>query len=116
MWRETSSHGFVGRTVAAAHLEDGTITAFTHAHAAMTAGSLTFGPIQEVEDLRLLNETTLPVRYNEKFYAEVLTLRPEHAKYGACAVGGDACALRPLLSMDALTSSSPSSFFFHLHA
>lgn len=46
---------------------------------------LEFGPIEAdgLMELRLLNDTTFPVRYNEKFYAEVLTTRPEYTKYGA---------------------------------
>lgn len=48
---------------------------------------LEFGPIEAdtLTELRLLNDTTFPVRYNEKFYAEVLTTRPEYTKYGASA-------------------------------
>lgn len=62
-----------------------------------------FGPVNAVEELRLLNETTFPVRYNEKFYAEVLATRPEHTKYGACAarLGCVVCVLlSPLTHRD----------------
>ncbi len=50
-------------------------------------GGVAFGPIDadSLGELRLLNDTTFPVRYNERFYAEVLTTRLEHTKYGACA-------------------------------
>ncbi|TFJ82658.1 hypothetical protein NSK_006082 [Nannochloropsis salina CCMP1776] len=47
-------------------------------------------------ELRLLNDTTFPVRYNDKFYAEVLTTLPDFTKY-ACiqneVVGAICCRL-----------------------
>jgi|EP00624_Nannochloropsis_granulata_P001607 ribosomal protein S18 acetylase RimI-like enzyme len=44
---------------------------------------VTFGGIHEgnLAELRLLNDTTFPVRYNDKFYREVLTTLPEFTKY-----------------------------------
>jgi hypothetical protein len=50
------------------------------------SGGVAFGPIDadSLGELRMLNDTTFPVRYNERFYAEVLTTRLEHTKYGAC--------------------------------
>ena len=47
---------------------------------------VTFGAIEEgnLVELRKLNDVTFPVRYNDKFYAEVLATRPEFTKYGAC--------------------------------
>ena len=44
---------------------------------------VTFGGIHEgnLAELRLLNDTTFPVRYNDRFYQEVLTTLPEFTKY-----------------------------------
>ena len=36
-----------------------------------------------LEVLRTLNVSTFPVRYNSKFYANVLLTPPEFTKYGA---------------------------------
>ena len=47
-------------------------------------GAITFGGINEnnLEQLRLLNETIFPVRYNDKFYDDILHMLPEFTKYG----------------------------------
>ena len=47
-------------------------------------GAITFGGINEnnVEQLRLLNETIFPVRYNDKFYNDILHMLPEFTKFG----------------------------------
>jgi len=44
---------------------------------------VTLGGIHEgnLAELRLLNDTTFPVRYNDKFYREVLTTLPEFTRY-----------------------------------
>jgi N-alpha-acetyltransferase 50 len=46
--------------------------------------AITFGGIndQNIEQLRLLNNVIFPVKYNDKFYAEILTTLPEFTKYG----------------------------------
>lgn len=52
-----------------------------------TGPALTFGGINEnnIEQLRLLNDVTFPVKYNDKFYNSILATPPEFTKYGECA-------------------------------
>lgn len=49
-----------------------------------TGPALTFGGINEnnIEQLRLLNDVTFPVKYNDKFYNSILATPPEFTKYG----------------------------------
>lgn len=83
-------------------------------------GQLEFGPIEagNLTELRLLNDTTFPVRYNEKFYAEVLALRPEYTKYGTWSTNawmqcGFGCVW--LLEEPIAAVSVPISYYIHLH-
>lgn len=45
---------------------------------------LTFGGINEnnIEQLRLLNDVTFPIKYTNKFYTSILSTPPEFTKYG----------------------------------
>ncbi len=59
---------------------------------------VTFGGIHEdnLGELRLLNDTTFPVRYNDKFYLEVLQTLPAFTKYAyhqGMIVGAICCRL-----------------------
>lgn len=59
---------------------------------------ITFGGIHEdnMGELRLLNDTTFPVRYNDKFYLEVLQTLPAFTKYAyhqGMIVGAICCRL-----------------------
>lgn len=59
---------------------------------------VTFGGIHQdnLGELRLLNDTTFPVRYNDKFYLEVLQTLPAFTKYAyhqGVIVGAICCRL-----------------------